>query len=390
MTQQASTIVRSKNGEQTETVGYSKPVEYSNEIASRLVNTCLRIGPEDVVVIETTPHMVGLATQVSIECYKTGADAEVVLHSDDAFFSVLETQTPERLSRASKAALAMAQIMTVNISLVTLENPERLRNVRPEKMAALSRSRIPVEEVKLKRKVKSAYLGLSDTTQKRAETYGLNLAGWRRAVENASSEDYSELAQFGAKIRELLSGRGEVHIRTPEGTDLKFKLAGRSPRLNDGIIDDEDVKNGAYSIVIPAGDVSVAMDETSAEGRFISNVHQPWLGRWVEGLEWQFKNGKVVGFDAKNNLSALKAEYEASKGDKDRIGVLYLGLNKKAVSGQLFNLNQIASGTISIGIGDNKKLDGANHSEFEFISSIDDGTLTVDGQTIIKNGKYAI
>ena len=390
MTQQASTVAPSRNGEQVGTVVYPKPSESSNEIARRLVNTCLRIGPEDVVVIETTPHMVGLATQVSIECYKTGADAEVVLHTDEAFFSLLETQTPERLSRTSKASIAMAQTMTVNVSLVTLENPERLRDVRPERMAAINRSRIPVEEVKLKRRVKTAYVGLSDITTKRAETYGMNLAGWKRAVENASSEDYSELARFGAKVRGLLTGKSEIHIKAAEGTDLKFKLAGRSPRLNDGIIDEEDMKNSAFSIVIPAGDVSVAMDETSAEGRFVSNIPQPWLGRWVEGVEWRFRNGRIVGFDAKNNLSALKAEYEASKGDKDRIGVLYLGLNKKAAAGQLFNLNQIASGAISIGVGDNKKLDGANQSEFDFLATIDNGTLAVNGQTIIKNRKYTL
>ena len=338
-------------------------------------------------MIDTITHMIPLSTRIGIACYKKGADAEVLLHTDDSFFSALETKNVERLSRPSKSALALAEVMTVNISLVTLENPERLRHIQPEKMAAIQRSRIPIEDIKLKRKVKTAYMGLSDITPKRAETYGLNLQGWKRAVETASTEDYSELARFGSKLRRLLKNGTDVHIKAPHGTDLKFKLAGRRPSLNDGVIDEEDVKNGACSVVIPAGDLAVAMSEDSAEGLFTSNVPQPWLGRWVDGVEWRFKNGRITEFNAKNNLSALKAEYEASKGQKDRIGVLYLGLNTKAVCGHLFNLNHIAAGAISIGIGSNKKLGGANESEFDFLATVSDGTLTLDGQTIIKNGK---
>ncbi|HVH14777.1 MAG TPA: hypothetical protein VNA15_03545, partial [Candidatus Angelobacter sp.] len=66
------------------------------------------------------------------------------------------------------------------------------------------------------------------------------------------------------------------------------------------------------------------------------------------------------------------------------------GLNTKAVCGQLFNLNHIASGAISIGIGNNKKLGGANESEFDFLATVSGGTLTLDGRTIINNGKYQL
>ncbi|HVH14534.1 MAG TPA: aminopeptidase, partial [Candidatus Angelobacter sp.] len=373
MTQQSVSIPLPKGTEPSPHGGIAETPELVDAIASQLVNTCLHVRSEDVVVIETVPHMIPLATRIGIACYKREADTEVSLHTDDGFFGALESRNVEQLSRPSKSALALAEAMTVNVSLVTLENPERLRNIQPEKMAAIQMSRIPIEDIKLNRKVKTAYMGLSDLTAKRAETYGLNLASWRRAVEAASAEDYSELRRFGAKLRPLLKNQADVHIQAPGGTDLKFKLAGRWPSLNDGVIDEEDIQNGAYSIVIPAGDLSVAMSEDSAEGLFISNVRQPYLGRWVEGIEWRFKNGRITEFKAKNNLSALKSEYEASKGQKDRIGVLYLGLNTKAVCGQLFNLNHIASGAISIGIGNNKKLGGVNESEFDFLATVSGG-----------------
>ena len=390
MTQQSVSAPRLKGIDQSPLPGIGETPERVDAIASQLVNTCLNVRSEDVVVIDTFPHMIPLATRIDIACEKRGADTEVLLHTDDSFFGVLESKNVQQLSRPSKSSLALAQAMTINISLVAFENPERLRNIRPEKMAAIQRSRIPIDNIKLNRKVKTAFIGLSELTAKRADTYGLNLASWKRAVEAASAEDYSELRRFGAKLRPLLKNGAEVQIKAPGGTDLKFKLAGRWPSLNDGIIDEEDVQNGAYSIAIPAGELAVAMSEDSAEGLFVSNVRQPWLGRWVEGVEWRFKNGRIKEFNAKNNLSALKFEYEASKGQNDRIGVLYLGLNTKAVCGQMFSLNKIASGAISIGIGNNKGLGGANESEFEFFATVSDGTLILDGQTIINNGKYQL
>ncbi|HZY47242.1 MAG TPA: hypothetical protein VFE96_05525, partial [Candidatus Bathyarchaeia archaeon] len=148
---------------------------------------------------------------------------------------MLENWTPGELERTSKAAMALAQAMTVNISLVTLENPERLGGVQPEKMAALSRSRRPIENLKIERRVKTAYLGISDLTARRAETYGLDLPKWKRVVENASNEDYANLSRFGSKLRDILRNGSEAHIKAANGTDLRLELVGRPPRLNDGI-----------------------------------------------------------------------------------------------------------------------------------------------------------
>jgi len=332
--------------------------------------------------------MIALSTQIVLACFRKGADARVLLHADDAFLGLLNLQSPEQLSRPSKIHLALAEVATANISLVALENPEQLRRVPPEKMAAIGRGGIPVDQLMQNRRVKTASLALSDITANRAGTYGLDLRGWKRAVETASIEDYSQVAKHGGKIRRLLQDGVDVHITSDNGTDLKFKLAGRRPFLNDGVIDEEDMKAGACSIFIPSGEVSVSVDEDSAEGRFVSNVPHGLMGRIIEGVEMRFSNGKVISLDAITNRSTLKSHYGASKGQKDRIGLLSLGLNTKVICGEFFDLNRIASGSISIGIGDNRSLGGVNESEFGFLATISDGNLTIDRRSIIENGKF--
>jgi len=169
-------------------LGTPDPSGSSKEIAGRLVETCLQIGPEDHVQIDTVPHMMSLSTEIGLACSRRGADNHASVHTDDGFFGLVDSQSPEMLSRPSKLHLGLTQAMTVQISLVSFENPERLRHVPPEKMAALQRSRIPIEDTMRQRKIKTAYIGLADITERRAETYGLNLARWRKAVEAASTE----------------------------------------------------------------------------------------------------------------------------------------------------------------------------------------------------------
>lgn len=362
----------------------------SEQIAKTLVETCLRIGPQDVVTIQTLPAMIPLATQVALACYKQGADVLTILDTDDVYFGFMKTLDTEQLRTPSKHCLGLGGYTTANIFMGGVEDPSRFKEISGEKIAAWQESEKPHGDLMLKRKVKVGTLALSFINKKRAETYGLNLTQWKQAVEKASSEDYAKMAKFGRKVGTYLKNGHKVEITAPNGTDLTLKLAGRQPHLEDGIIDEEDLRNGTNAVTIPAGDIAVSVAEDSAEGKFVSNLSIPQAGRLVEGLTWRFKKGKAVEFKAAKNGQTLKQLYDGAGGEKDRIGEILLGLNSKADIDQLFNLKQIALGAITIGVGDNTFLGGKNNSPFQFLATLNKGTLKIDGKAIIKNGKFTI
>jgi len=52
-------------------------------IARRVVHGSLRIHEDDMVLIETWQHTLGLASEIGLECYKTGAKPLVTLLTDE-------------------------------------------------------------------------------------------------------------------------------------------------------------------------------------------------------------------------------------------------------------------------------------------------------------------
>jgi leucyl aminopeptidase (aminopeptidase T) len=227
-------------------------------------------------------------------------------------------------------------------------------------------------------------------TRERSKTYGFNYAKWKESVEAAIATDYRQLEAMGKKVAAIFAQPSDVHVTAENGTDLRFRLAGsaRTPRINDGVISDEDLAAGNPDAQLPAGAVWVAPVEESAEGTFVCDVGIPQVGRVVEGLSWTFGHGHVKDFTAKRNVTAAQTNWAEGTGAKDMFGSFGLGLNRRAKAG--FLTNYIVSGAVGIGIGDNRDLGGVNHSNYGFAGSLVHGTVTIGGTTVIQDGKWRI
>ena len=230
----------------------------------------------------------------------------------------------------------------------------------------------------------------SDLTRERATQYGLNYARWKQTVEDSIAANYRQLESFGKTVSGLLSVPVNVRIRADNGTDLTFRLAGgaRRAHVNDGVISDEDYATENRDASLPAGDVWVAPVEDSAEGTFVCDVGIPQVGRVIERLAWTFGHGHLKDFTAKRNLAAAQTGWATGTGAKDMFGSFGLGLNKKAKPGFLHN--SIVAGTVSLGIGDNRGLDGGNKSTYGASGYLASATVEIAGKTVIDGGRWVI
>jgi leucyl aminopeptidase (aminopeptidase T) len=203
----------------------------------------------------------------------------------------------------------------------------------------------------------------------------------------ASTVDFAALKERVAKVSSMLQN-GSVKVKDSNGTDLSLRLSGRDPYKDDCVVDSDDLDHGRNVANIPGGDVLACPDETYAEGTVVFDRPAPYMGKWVGGVRFEFKDGFLTNYQARLNASLLRASYEKATGEKNRIGVVGVGVNPKVRAG--FLQDSLASGVVTLGIGGNDDIGGANKTDFYFAGVLTKATLTVDAKTIVKDGKPVV
>jgi leucyl aminopeptidase (aminopeptidase T) len=358
-------------------------------LAHRIIADCLRITEKDNVTIFLYPHTIPLAEELSEECFKKGADVLLNLYTEKYMLSYYNLLSAESLRQPSVFCRALAENSTAEIWAGATYDPAVLRKIPAEKGAAAAegeaKAHHPITE---ERKVRSIGLGLPLVTKPRAKAYGFNFAKWEKMMSLASNVDYGKLAQTGKKLKEVLSKCDVIRVTGPGGTDLSFSVRGRKWFVSDGVVDEADVAEGNLGDSIPAGSIYAPPVEDSASGGVTFNVKEPYMGVPLGKLTWSFKEGRLVKFAGDATNDRLKADWERSTGDKDRIAYFSIGFNPKAEPG--YTVNNIAQGAVSIGIGGNSDIGGANKSGFFMLRTTSGASVTADGKAVLKNGKIVL
>jgi leucyl aminopeptidase (aminopeptidase T) len=360
-----------------------------SRIAQNVVNRSLRIREDDVVLITASRGTLDLADEVAMECRKAGAETTTTYFSENVWYWSLQKLPLEWLRGASKVDLAHLDVVTATINVGGVVDPRPMARISAERWAANSEGADHWYRKFVQRKIRTATVSLAIVTPQRARSYGFAFAAWKRAVEGALRADYSRIAATGRKLGQLLgNSSAEVHVTSKSGTDLRFRLISRKCRVDDGILDEEDLVAGTFSTNLPAGSVVIAPDERSADGTVVFDQAIPQRGKLIRGLSWSFKNGQVEKFAATKNAGMIIPIWEKSSGDKSRFGLFGIGINHAAKTGYLDNV--IVQGAVTLGIGDNREIGGGNMSTFGFQGTLGKSTVLLDGRTIVSEGKLIV
>ena len=356
-------------------------------VARSIIRESLQAKPNEPIMIQAGTHTVDLATQVALEAYKVGADPAILLETDEVFYGQFKHLNEEQLRQTSAHCLGIADYVRSYVWIGGVEDPAPMRRVPQSKWAAMFEGEEAHHRKNLEKKQKQVGVALGAVTRARAKTYGFNFANWKRMTEDAISVNYSSMRRSGEVLSAMLRRAAEVRIKADNGTDLKFRLAGevRPPFMDDGVLSDADLAIGNTTTSLPAGGIFAAPLEESANGTFVADVRVPQVGTLIEGIAWTFRDGKVVDFSAKRNLKSAQLNYATASGAKDRFGSFGIGLNGKILPGYLNSY--YARGAVTVGIGDNRDLGGANESSYGFSGFHAHATVTVDGKPVVEDGR---
>ncbi|MCS7135066.1 MAG: aminopeptidase [Candidatus Aenigmarchaeota archaeon] len=210
------------------------------------------------------------------------------------------------------------------------------------------------------------------------------------AIKETFSPTVKKLCEH---YKKLLQDVEEIRITANDGTDMSLSIKGRKIKVADGIMSEEDVKNGDNGLNIPDGEVYFAPVEDSGNGYIKFDYTTIHGFGFIKDLEVKFENGKIVWFNAPGKGKKIFQRFlDANTGDKDKLAEFAIGTNPKAQFIGETIVDEKIFGTIHIAIGNNSgpgfggKNKASSHQDMIKVMKGKNGNVYADGKLIMKNG----
>jgi Thermophilic metalloprotease (M29) len=204
--------------------------------------------------------------------------------------------------------------------------------------------------------------------------------------------DYSALAALQRELEAAMRA-GEVHVTTPAGTDLRFRIGSRVVNFQDGDASRARADKGVVlidrEIELPAGAIRVAPLEETVQGTIVFPPSQ-WSGRPVQGLRLSIAGGKVTSIDANGGREWAEREIDSAGEAGRSFREFALGLNPLlAVPDERpwIPYYGYGAGVVRLSLGDNSELGGKVTGGYVRWNFFTDATVVVNGETWVENGK---
>ena len=361
---------------------------WAPRLAKSVLRNSLALKKGENVTIEAWSRALPWVDAFLIEAREMGLHPMVIYDSDAAFWKNVEEGRAKSMGVLGSQELAALKETDAYVYFWGPSDRARWHNLPDSTVSTLT----AYEEVWFKAakeaRLRWCRIELSRATEELAKEYGIGYSEWVRELLEASTVNPESMMRNGRKIAEKLENGSEVLITQRNGTRLELRLNGRRPFVDDGVVDEADVNAGFGESNVPSGVVTVAVDESIAEGNFKANRptrHGPSRGRSEEG-EWTFENGKLAKYTYGHGEKDFSRMYlKADHGIRDRPAILSVGLNPKIHNLPLFEDQE--QGVVSLYIGSNEWLGGSNKGDFHSWLLLRGADLTVDGETLLKTGK---
>ena len=237
-----------------------------------------------------------------------------------------------------------------------------------------------------KAKIRGARMYLGRASQLAADRWGLDLGEWQEELVQASLVPPKTLHQLGSKVADRIRKGTVATVSHPNGTELTFRLGKFPVLLDDGLVDEADLKAGNNMATVPGGVVGSPIDHTSASGTLVGNhTTYPDSGP-VTGIRWSFADGHLTDQSYRIGGERFLAAYnKAPKAGRERLAFFSVGLN--SAIHKLPQMEDQEAGSLFFSLGGNQFRGGKNASPFGAWMVVTGGDLSIDGKPVVRAGK---
>jgi aminopeptidase len=360
------------------------------ELAKVLVNYSTRVKKGDFVWVRGDIAGLPLVNAVARQAIQAGGQLEVSLVSDDLAETRLRESSEEQLTWVSPVDKLLYEGVDVMIVVWAPTNTRALSGIDPDKQRIRQQSRSDLTRTYLKRSAEGnlRWVVSNYPCPALAQDADMSLSEYEDFVYAATFADQPDPIQCWQAMHDeqerlvrWLEGKKEVTVRGPNA-DLTLSVTGRT------FINCYGDKN------MPDGEIFTGPVEDSANGWIRFTYPAIEGGREVEGVELEFKDGKVVSARAKKNEEFLLAMLDSDDGSR-YIGEFAIGTNfgiKRFTRSILFD--EKIGGSLHMALGAGYPETGSQNQSslhWDFICDMqDESEIWVDGELFYRNGKFLV
>jgi leucyl aminopeptidase (aminopeptidase T) len=366
---------------------HAQPTDY--KVVARNLAAAALIQAGDKVLITGSTRDATLMEDIAIETMKAGGEPLISIWSETLTKRSYTDVPASYDTHAPALGMALINTFDVQISVDIGETEGLLASVPAARRAARSKANEPANELYFKRTVRSVNLGNGlYPTATLSRRLGLTQRQLAHVFWRAAGVAPATLRSRAESVRSAVAAGKQLTITHPNGTSISFAIDNSHAILSDGVLTAEKVKQGSAAAAtwLPAGELILPAAPGSAKGKVVIDRYL-FNGTVIRGLTLNVSDGKLTSMTAESGLEPLKAAYDAAGAGKDAFGFIDIGVNPETKvplgSGVIV---WGASGSVTIGFGDNRGFGGTNASDFGFATQLGGATLAVDGKPVITNG----
>jgi leucyl aminopeptidase (aminopeptidase T) len=359
-------------------------------LAHRIAITSAGIKPGDVVVVAGGKHTIPLMEAIAIEAQKAGGLTNIFLSSDSVTRAYYRDVPEKYLAQAPTFFGDWVRTIDVWIGLPGEEDfPSLLAGIPESRVAKAMEAGQQLNEVINRSGVRFVYVGYPSAGAAKASRMPYETL--ERQHWAGVGADYEAIAARGRALQALLDGAREVRVTAPGGTDVTFAVGDRSVLVNDGIVTEEDARGAvllARFASLPGGEVLVAPPERSARGKVVVPRHR-CKDTPLTDVSFDLDQGRVRNLRAAQGAECLKRDLDAFGEPAMVFGSFSLGLNPalQVIENGADFRPSVAAGLVTLGIGANEWLGGANKTQGGFQFPVIGATVVADGKVLVRDGR---
>lgn len=306
-----------------------------NSLAQTIVFHSLELKKGEHVLIDVSGQADELIQELVEQIFRIGAVPHIRTISIKQLKRLMNQCPIELVSAWAKKELEKFTGIDAYIGIRADDNVYEFNDVPLEKYEKFKKSYFQRQQLKMA--MLDKWVLLNKPTYGLAQLANISLDEFTNVFFQATSLDYSKLADAVKPLSELLLQTDKVRIVSPE-TDLTFSIKGIK----------NFVCNGKYNL--PDGEIFTAPVVSSVNGYIRFNLPSSFLGQIYDEIELRFQDGKVIEASC-NKPEELWSILRTDEGSS-RIGEFGIGFNPyitKPYNNLLFDEKMFGSIHLALG-----------------------------------------